>query len=150
MSKETIMHLPLLGLHVCVSVDLSRAFVDHPVCGSLACISGLCVCMWSSHMHLWIVCANVDLSRAFVDHPVCGSLVCISGLCVCMWSSHMHLWIVCASVDLSRAFVDCVRECGSLACICGLCAQVWISRVHLWEDLIQFSLHIIRTNWMLA
>ncbi len=66
--------------------------------------------------------ADSDLSRAFVYRPV----------------------------DPSRAFVDCVRECGSLACICGLCAQVWISRVHLWEDLIQFSLHIIRTNWMLA
>ncbi len=74
-----------------MSVDLSRASVDHPVCGFMACISGLCVCMWSSHMHLWIVCASVDLSRAFVYRPV----------------------------DPSRAFVDCVRECGSLVCICG-------------------------------
>ncbi len=112
-------------------------------------------------VHFWIVCVSVDLSRAFVDHPVCGSLACISGLCVRMWISHMHLWIVCSSVDLSHAFVYrpvdplcafvyCVHECGSPACICGLCARVWISRVHLWEDLILFSLHIIRTNWMLA
>ncbi len=89
---------------LCAQVDLSRAFVDHPVCGSLACISGLCVCMWSSHMHLWIVYASVDLSRAFVYRPV--------DPCV-------HLWIVCVSVDLLRAFVDCVRKCGSLVCICG-------------------------------
>ncbi len=30
-SKETIMHLPLLGLHVRAHVDLSLAFLEHPV-----------------------------------------------------------------------------------------------------------------------
>ncbi len=59
-SKETIMHLPLLGLRV----DLSRAFVDRPVCGSLACIF-VSPCGSFARV-LWIVCMSVDLSHAFV------------------------------------------------------------------------------------
>ncbi len=68
-----------MHLWIALCVDLLRAFGDRPVCGSLACISGLCVHMWIYRMHFGIVFAHVDLSYAFVD-------------CMCMWISHMHLW----------------------------------------------------------
>ncbi len=79
-SKETIMHLPLLGLHV-------RALWIIPVCESLACISGVCVCTCGSLTcicgvcaRVWILDRPVDPLRIVVDCVCeCGSLVCICG-----------------------------------------------------------------------
>ncbi len=92
-----------MHLWIALCVNLSRAFGDRPVCGSLACISGLCVHMWIYRMHFGIVCAHVDLSYAFVD---CMCMwISHAHFCIALWISWVHLWIVFVSVDLSHAFV---------------------------------------------
>ncbi len=81
-SKETIMHLPLLGLRV----HISRAFVDRLVCGSLACIfvspcgsfayiCGLCVQVWISCVHLREDLILFSLHRASLNHLSCVFLL---------------------------------------------------------------------------
>ncbi len=100
---------------MCAHVDLSRAFVDHPVCGSLACISGVCVCTCGSLTcicglcaRVWILDRPVDPLRIVVDCVCeCGSLTCICGR---IWYC-FHSILVLARLDYCTALLADLSAC---------------------------------------